>query len=90
SYELGDGWVNTLAVLRPWRKQGLGMALLLHSFREFYQRGKRKVGLGVDSQNLTGATRLYQRAGMHVAREHITYEKELRAGIELSTQILPA
>jgi mycothiol synthase len=88
-YELGDGWVNTLAVLRPWRKRGLGMALLLHSFGEFYRRGKRKVGLGVDSQNLTGATRLYKRAGMHVAREHIAYEKELRAGIELSTQALP-
>ncbi len=88
SYELGDGWVNTLAVLRPWRKQGLGMALLLHSFGEFYRRGKRRVGLGVDSQNLTGATRLYQRAGMHVSREYISYEKELRAGIELSTQAI--
>jgi hypothetical protein len=43
----------------------------------------------VDSQNLTGATRLYERAGMHVARIHITYEKELRAGIELSTQAAP-
>ena len=67
----------------------LGMALLLHSFAEFYRRSKNKIGLGVDSQNLTGATRLYERAGMHVARIHITYEKELRAGIELSTQAAP-
>jgi len=88
SYELGNGWVNTLAVLRPWRKQGLGMALLLHSFGEFYRRGKSRVGLGVDSQNLTGATRLYHRAGMHVSREYISYEKELRDGIELSTQAI--
>jgi hypothetical protein len=43
-------------------------------------------GLGVDSQNLTGATRLYERAGMHVALQHDTYEKELRPGVELSTQ----
>lgn len=83
------GWVDTLAVRRPWRRKGLGMALLLHSFAEFYRRGKNKVGLGVDSQNLTGATRLYERAGMRVARIHITYEKELRAGIELSTQAAP-
>ena len=41
------------------------------------------------SQNLTGATRLYERAGMHVARTYISYEKELRAGIELSTQAIP-
>lgn len=88
SYELGDGWVNTLAVLRPWRKQGLGKALLLHSFGEFYRRGKRRVGLGVDSQNLTGATRLYHSVGMHVSREYISYEKELRAGVELSTQAI--
>jgi|SRR5579883_3274738 len=82
------GWVSTLGVLRAWRRKGLGMALLQHSFGEFYRRGLRKAGLGVDSQNLTGATRLYRRAGMHVARETITYEKELRVGVELSTQTL--
>jgi ribosomal protein S18 acetylase RimI-like enzyme len=64
------------------------MALLQHSFGEFYRRGLRRAGLGVDSQNLTGAVRLYYRAGMHVARETITYEKELRAGVEMSTQTL--
>lgn len=82
------GWVDDLAVLRSWRGKGLGMALLLHSFGEFYRRGKRKVGLGVDSQNLTGALRLYQRAGMQQMRENISYEKELRAGVELSTRSL--
>jgi len=84
--DLQLGWVNQLAVLRPWRRKGLGMALLLHSFAEFYRRGIVNVGLGVDAQNLTGATRLYERAGMHVALQHDTYEKELRAGEELSTQ----
>ncbi len=88
TYRLDSGWVDTLAVRRPWRRKGLGMALLLHSFGEFYRRGTHKVGLGVDSQNLTGATRLYKRAGMHVAREYIAYEKELRAGVELSTQAI--
>ena len=80
------GWVDTLGVLRPWRKLGLGKALLQHSFGEFYRRGTRTVGLGVDAQNLTGATRLYERVGMHVVRVYINYEKELRAGVELSTQ----
>ncbi len=83
------GWVDTLGVRRPWRRKGLGIALLLHSFGEFYRRGQRKVVLIVDSQNLTGATRLYERAGMQVARTYISYEKELRAGIELSTQAIP-
>lgn len=78
-----NAWVGTLAVLRPWRKQGLGMALLKHSFGEFYQRGSRKVGLGVDAQNPTGATRLYERAGMEIAQRFDTFEKELRAGREI-------
>jgi len=84
--DLKLGWVDNLAVLRPWRQKGLGMALLLHSFAEFHRRGIYTVGLGVDSQNLTGATRLYERAGMHIALQSDTYQKELRAGKELSTQ----
>jgi mycothiol synthase len=61
-------WVWQLAVRRAWRKRGLGLALLLHSFNEFYQRGDRSVGLGVDAESLTGATRLYEKAGMRVTR----------------------
>jgi hypothetical protein len=30
-----------------------------HTFGEFYQRVTTVIGLGVDSANLTGATRLY-------------------------------
>jgi mycothiol synthase len=82
------GWVGTLGVRRPWRKRGLGLALLRHSFNEFYRRGKRKVGLGVDAQNLTGALRLYEGAGMHVHQTFDQYEKELRPGVEISTQTL--
>ena len=82
------GWVGTLGVLRPWRKRGLGLALLRHSFNEFYKRGKRKVGLGVDAENLTGALRLYENAGMHVHQTFDLYEKELRPGTEISVQSL--
>ena len=89
SFEDPDlGWVGTLGVRRPWRKHGLGLALLRHSFNEFYRRGKRKVGLGVDAQNLTGALRLYENAGMHVQQAFDLYEKELRAGKEISVQSL--
>ncbi|MBI3161176.1 MAG: GNAT family N-acetyltransferase [Chloroflexi bacterium] len=80
-YRMEIGWVSTLGVRRPWRKKGLGLALLRHSFGEFYKRGMKTIGLGVDASNPTGATRLYQKAGMHVASEFLTYEKELRPGI---------
>jgi mycothiol synthase len=81
-YRMESGWVGTLGVRRPWRKRGLGEALLLHSFAEFYKRGTKTIGLGVDAQSPTGATRLYQKAGMHVAAEYVIYEKELRPGRE--------
>ncbi len=84
------GWVGTLGVVRPWRHQGLGLALLHHSFREFQRRGRRRVGLGVDAQSLTGATRLYERAGMKVVRQYINFEKELRPGKVLATLNLEA
>ena len=80
------GWVDSLGVRRPWRRRGVALALLRHSFGELYRRGKRKVGLGVDAQSLTGALDLYKKAGMRVDRQYITYEKELRPGRDLSTQ----
>jgi len=80
------GEVDTLGVRRPWRRQGLGLALLHHSFGEFHRRSYKGVALGVDTQNLSGATHLYQKAGMEATREFVVYEQELRPGDELSKQ----
>lgn len=82
TYRLDMGWVRSLGVRRPWRQRGVGLALLREAFGEFYRRGRQTVGLGVDSESLTGATRLYERAGMTVNRQFDQYRKELRAGIE--------
>lgn len=87
-YVEDSGWVDVLGVRRPWRKHGLGLALLYHAFGEFYRRGTREVGLGVDAQSLTGATRLYERAGMRPLVHYDVYEKELRPGVELAVQSL--
>jgi ribosomal protein S18 acetylase RimI-like enzyme len=73
----GGGWIGAIGVRKPWRKRGIGLALLRHAFGEFYRRGEPHVGLGVDAQNPTGATRLYERAGMRVVKEDVVYEKEL-------------
>ncbi len=82
------GWVHSLGVRRQWRRKGIGEALLYQSFGEFYKRGIHEVYLGVDASSLTGATRLYERVGMHVHRRSDRYEKEIRAGREISTQSL--
>jgi GNAT superfamily N-acetyltransferase len=83
------GWIRTLSVRRPWRRKGLALALLLHSFDGFWRRSTFKVGLGVDGQNPTGATRLYEKAGMKVALQYDAYSKELRPGKELMSLGLP-
>ncbi|RIK39676.1 MAG: hypothetical protein DCC58_14955 [Chloroflexi bacterium] len=74
----GAGYVVDLGVRRPWRRRGLALALLQHAFYEFALRGKRRVVLTVDAQSLTGANRLYARAGMSVSRRQLYFEKELR------------
>ena len=77
----GDwGWVGVLGVRRAWRRRGVANALLKRSFAEFFRRGERRVALQVDAQSPTGATRLYERAGMRVLYEVAVYEKEFDAG----------
>ncbi len=84
---LGDeGWVDVVGVRRPWRKCGLGLALLRHAFAEDHRRGVRKVGLSVDAQSITGAPRLYGRAGMRVKESYIIHLKELRPGVDLGAR----
>jgi mycothiol synthase len=82
------GWVQMLGIRREFRKMGLGLAFLQAAFREFYRRGKQRAGLGVDASSLTGAVRLYERAGMHVARRFNSYVKIVRPGQIISTQSL--
>nr|BBH91157.1 hypothetical protein KTC_59080 [Thermosporothrix sp. COM3] len=86
-YDQG-GWVNVLGVRRPWRRKSIGLALLHQAFGEFYQRGISDVYLNVDARSLTGATRLYERAGMRKVKEYVMMEMLLRDGIDLTVQRL--
>jgi GNAT superfamily N-acetyltransferase len=72
------GYVGLLGVHRAWRRQGLGEALLLRSFAEFRSRGYTRGTLGVDASSVTGATRLYERAGMRVYRDTVFLERPVR------------
>ena len=76
---MGDwGWIGSLGVRPQWRGRGLGLALLRESFERFRQAGETTVALGVDVENPTGATRLYERAGMRVLYQADVWRKELR------------
>ncbi len=76
------GYITLLGVRRPWRRRGLALSLLHHVFNEFYRRGLKWAGLNVDAESLTGANRVYEQAGMKAVRDIVTYDKELRSGIE--------
>ena len=56
-------WMAALYVAPEARGQGLGRALLLHTFQVFKQRGEAFVDLKVLESNLR-ARHLYERAGM--------------------------
>jgi len=71
----GGGYVGAIGVRPAWRGKGLGKALLLRTFAEFWRRGTTRVTLDVDSQNQTGAVRLYERVGMHVETCGVAFEK---------------
>jgi mycothiol synthase len=77
AHRYGMGWIGSVGTKAPWRGRGLGRALLLTAFGELYRRGERRIGLGVDAGNETGATHLYESVGMRVAWQADVYEKRV-------------
>jgi mycothiol synthase len=71
--------VSDLGVRRAWRGRGIGRALLLTAFAEAKRRGIAAVDLGVDSESLTGATRLYEGVGMRITHGYDHWSKPLLA-----------
>lgn len=73
------GWVDWLAVLASHRGRGIGMAMLRRSFAMLASRGLRRVILNVDAENVTGATAVYERAGMRVVNRWDLWERSTAA-----------
>jgi mycothiol synthase len=73
-----SGYVDILAVRRPWRGRHIGLALLIETFARLRDLGHEQLTLGVDATNPTGAAHLYRRAGMSLRRRSLFFEKPLR------------
>jgi mycothiol synthase len=73
-----EGYVDTLAVLQEHRRKGLGTALLVKSLHALQEAGMEAAHLHADSENLTGAMRLYERVGFRVRKTLIAYQKVMR------------
>ena len=57
------GYTETIGVRRPYRRRGLARAMIAESLRTLKARGMTQAALNVDSENLSGATRLYAKCG---------------------------
>jgi mycothiol synthase len=73
------GWLDIAATRRPWRGRGLASALFARSMAALRERGMTTVGLGVDSENVTGALGIYERLGFAVVQRFFVYEKPFEA-----------
>lgn len=77
--EENEGWVKALAVHRPYRRRGVGRALLRRAFAAYAAKGRSSAGLGVDLENPTEAARLYRSVGMTPAYEVNMYQRTVVA-----------
>ncbi|MDA5284992.1 GNAT family N-acetyltransferase [Streptomyces sp. Isolate_45] len=71
------GWFSHIGVREGLRGRGIGGHLLRHGFAAYAARGRRTVGLGVDTHNETGALALYEAHGMALHYAVDTWELPL-------------
>ncbi|MCK4310901.1 MAG: GNAT family N-acetyltransferase, partial [Methanomicrobia archaeon] len=76
-YNRERGYTENICVRRPWRKRGLAKALIARSFKIIKERGMTEAALGVDTENPSGALRLYKSMGFKVAKQFAAYRKPL-------------
>lgn len=71
------GYVEFISVRRPWRRRGLARALIAASIPLLRERGMTELALGVDTENTSGALRVYERCGFKATSRSTTYRKPL-------------
>jgi ribosomal protein S18 acetylase RimI-like enzyme len=71
------GWVESISVRRPWRKRGLAHALIASTIDALRERGMTEGALSVDTQNVSGALRLYESVGFRPVNKSSVYRKPM-------------
>ena len=69
-----DGWISSLGTRREWRGRGVASALIAASLHAFAAAGLTHASIGVDSESLTGAARLYRSLGFEPQQRSITHQ----------------
>ena len=71
------GHTEQIFVRRRWRNRGIAKALIAHSLRILAEHGMTEATLDVDTENPSGALRLYESLGFKPYSEFIFYRKPL-------------
>jgi len=71
------GWTESISTKKEWRSRGIASALIVRSMHMHKALGMKEVGLGVDTNNPTGALHVYQKLGYHEDKTMFTYRKEI-------------
>ncbi|MBM7783534.1 GNAT family N-acetyltransferase [Tenggerimyces flavus] len=71
-------WIGQVGTQRPYRGRGVARALLAQVLTAAAEAGYRRVGLGVDAENPTGALGLYERLGFVVLRSFANYARPMK------------
>jgi ribosomal protein S18 acetylase RimI-like enzyme len=76
-YNRKRGYTEDISVRQPWRNRGLARSLLVQSIQMFKEMDFEETCLGVDTQNLNGALRLYEGVGYKPIKRFANYNKPL-------------
>jgi ribosomal protein S18 acetylase RimI-like enzyme len=66
-----------ICVRRPWRKRGVASALIAQCLDALREAGFDEAALSVDTQNLSGALRIYEKLGYEVQRKYTTFRRAM-------------
>jgi len=71
------GYTEGICTRRAWRKRGLARALIARSLCLLKEKGMQEAALCVDTQNLSGALRLYEAMGFKPVWRWTIYRKKM-------------
>jgi ribosomal protein S18 acetylase RimI-like enzyme len=72
-----QAWTEDISVLKSYRGQGIAKAMIYAAMHAVKQAGMDSAMLGVDTNNSSGALRLYENCGYEAVRTSISFRKPL-------------
>ena len=74
-----EGWIDSLGTLSAWRGRGVASALISAALHAFAADGLSHAAITVDSENPSGAARLYRSLGFELHQRTMSHQIEVPA-----------